>query len=266
MTTSRFPSKASGSWAAAIALAASLVAGAATAHAQDGGAGKAGEADFSFFTVWILGGGGVGFIFVLPIEVCSIVTVAAVIEHFVTLQRDRLVPPAVVVELETLLDEEQQAQALRLCDGSKNYVTAIVGAALARAKDGREAMLDAAAAATDEQNLKLQHKISWLPLFGSIGPLMGLFGTVVGMVMAFTQIAQSSGTPSPQDLAKGIFTALVTTVWGLLVAMPATFFSYVFKMRVQRLSFELSGVALEIVGGLKPAAASGARPAAQQVS
>jgi biopolymer transport protein ExbB len=255
MRTIRFPSAVSWSWAAAIVTALQLALGATAALAQDAGAGKAGEADFSFFTVWILGGGGIGFIFVLPIEVCSIATLAAVIEHFVTLQRDRLVPPEVVVELETLLDEGQHEQALRLCDAAKNYITAIVGAALARAKDGREAMLDAAAAATDEQNLKLQHKISWLPLFGSIGPLMGLFGTVVGMVMAFTQIAQSAGTPSPQDLAKGIFTALVTTVWGLLVAMPATFFSYVFKMRVQRLSFELSGVALEIVEGLKPAAA-----------
>jgi biopolymer transport protein ExbB len=94
----------------------------------------------------------------------------------------------------------------------------------------------------------------WLPLLGNIGPLMGLFGTVTGMVMAFTQIAMSTGTPSPQDLALGIFTALVTTVWGLLVAMPATFFAFIFKVRVQKLTFELSGLAAEIVERFKPVA------------
>jgi biopolymer transport protein ExbB len=88
---------------------------------------------------------------------------------------------------------------------------------------------------------------------------MGLFGTVTGMVMAFTQIAMSTGSPSPQELAAGIFTALVTTVWGLLVALPAVFFSFIFKVRVQRLSFELSGVALEIVERFKPVAEGGAQ-------
>ena len=219
----------------------------------------AADVSFDFFTVWILGGGGIGFLFVLPIEVASIATVAFIIEHFVSIQRDKLVPPEIVVELETLLDEEQYEEAMNLCEATKNYITNIVGAAIAKVGDGYEAMVGAAEGATDEQNLKLQHKISWLPLLGAIGPLMGLFGTVTGMVMAFTQIAMSTGTPSPQDLAKGIFTALVTTVWGLLVAMPATFFAFLFKVRVQKLTFELSGLAMEIVERFKPVAEGGAQ-------
>jgi len=226
----------------------------AVAMAQEGEAARTSNQDFSFFTIWILGGGGIGFIFLLPIEVASIATVAFIIEHFVSIQRDKLVPPEIVVELETLLDEEQYEEAINLCEATKNYITQVVGAAIARVGDGFEAMQDAAAGAVDEQNLKLQHKITWLPLLGNIGPLMGLFGTVTGMVMAFTQIASSTGTPSPQELAQGIFTALVTTVWGLLVAMPATFFAFIFKVRVQRLSFELSGVAMEIVDRFKPVA------------
>lgn len=230
------------------------------AMAQEGEAPKAGsDASFDFFTVWILGGGGVGIIFVLPIEVASIAVFALIIEHYVTIQRDKLVPPEIVVELETLLDEEQYEEAMNLCEATKNYITNIVGAAISKVGDGYEAMVGAAEGATDEQNLKLQQKISWLPLLSAIGPLMGLFGTVTGMVSAFTVIAMSSGTPSPQDLAKGIFTALVTTVWGLLVAMPATFFAFIFKMKVQKLSFELSGVAMEIVERFKPVAEGGAQ-------
>lgn len=259
MRSFKVPSLRSWVWSA-LAVAGFNLAVAAVAFAQEEGGGSgASRANFSFFSVWILGGGGVGFIFLLPIEIASIATIAFVIEHFVTIQRDKLVPPEVVVELETLLDEEQYEEAMNLCEASKNYITNIVGAAIARVGEGYDAMVAAAEAATDEQNLKLQHKISWLPLLGNIGPLMGLFGTVTGMVMAFTQIAMSTGTPSPQDLAQGIFTALVTTVWGLIVAMPATFFGYLFKVKVQRLSFELSGVAMEIVERFKPVAEGGAQ-------
>jgi biopolymer transport protein ExbB len=252
-------SKRSWLWSALAVLGLNLaVAGVALAQ-EEGGARAASETSFDFFTVWILGGGGIGFLFVLPIEVASIATFAFIIEHYVTIQRDKLVPPEIVVELETLLDEEQYEEAINLCEATKNYITSIVGAAIAKVGDGFQSMSDSAMNATDEQNLKLQHKLMWLPLLGNIGPLMGLFGTVTGMVMAFTQIAMSTGTPSPQDLAKGIFTALVTTVWGLLVAMPATFFAFLFKVRVQKLTFELSGVAMEIVERFKPVAEGGAQ-------
>ena len=257
MRPSRIPSFRSWGWAVfAVLLVNFALCGAALA-AQDEGGGSRRGGSFDFFTVWILGGGGIGFIFVLPIQLMSIASVAAVIEHFVTVQRDKLVPPEIVVELETLLDEEQYEEAINLCEATKNYITNIVGAAIARVGEGYDAMISAAESATDEQNLKLQHKISWLGLFGNVGPLMGLFGTVVGMVMAFTQIAQSSGSPSPQELAAGIFTALVTTVWGLLVAIPSTAFFFIFRVKVQRLSFELSGVAMEIVERFRPVAEGG---------
>ncbi|MBI4563673.1 MAG: MotA/TolQ/ExbB proton channel family protein [Planctomycetes bacterium] len=245
-----------------IKVAASILAilglhliGAAVAFAQEGVGGQAGpSAQTDFFTVWILAGGGVGVIFVLPIEIVSIATVAAVIEHFVTIQRDKLVPPEVIVELESLLDEEQYEEAINLCEASKNYLTNIIGAAIARVGEGYEAMKTAAEGATDEENVKLIHKISWLALFGNLGPMMGLFGTVTGMVMAFKSIAESSGSPSPQELAGGIFTALVTTVWGLMVAIPALTFFFIFKVKIQRLTFELSAVAMEVVERFKPVA------------
>lgn len=256
MTQFKAPSRRSWLWSGLAVLAANLSL-ATLAFAQEGGGGGGG--DFSFFTVWIMGGGGIGFLFLIPIEIASIATFAFTIEHFVNINRDKLVPPELVVELETLLDEEQYEEAMNLCEASKNYLTSIVGAAIAKVGEGYEAMVDAAGGATDEQNLKLQHKITWLPLLGNVGPLMGLFGTVTGMVMAFTQIAMSTGSPSPQELAMGIFTALVTTVWGLLVAIPATFFTFIFKIRVQKLSFELSAVAMDIVDRFKPVAEGGAQ-------
>ncbi len=90
---------------AALAAAGIHLAVSGAAMAQGGGAPAVSDRDFGFFRVWILGGGGLGFIFVLPIQVAAIATVSFTIEHFVNIQRDKLVPPEIVVELETLLDE-----------------------------------------------------------------------------------------------------------------------------------------------------------------
>ncbi|MBI2898925.1 MAG: MotA/TolQ/ExbB proton channel family protein [Planctomycetes bacterium] len=250
----RFPGTKSWAWAVLVVLILNVaLCGVLMAQDAGGGEQKQTEKKYTFFDVWILGGGTFfGFLLLAPIELLSIATVAATIEHFVTIQRDKLVPPEVVVELETLLDEEQYEEALNLCESSKNYITNIVGAAIARVGEGYEPMVTAAEGATEEENLKLGQKISWLSLFGNLGPMMGLFGTVVGMVMTFQTIAESTGSPSPADLAGGIFSALVTTVWGLMVAMPALAFFFVFKMKVQRLTFELSGVAMEIIERFKP--------------
>lgn len=211
------------------------------------------SADFDFFRVFFLGGGGVGFALLLPIQILSIVALARIVDHFVRLKRDALVPPAVVGELETLLDEEQYEEALRHCEANRNYVTAVVGASLSRLGEGYPAIREAAAVATDEENVKLLHRISWLSLFGSLGPMLGLFGTVVGMVLAFTDLGRTDVTPSPQNLARGIYTALITTAWGLFAALVSLGFFFYFKLRIQRLSFELSAMAQDIVDRFKPA-------------
>lgn len=252
-----FPRKKAWAWAIlAVLLVNVMVCG--VVMAQDSGGEQKEKQTFGFFEVWILGGGGaLGFILLAPIELLSIATVAAIIEHFVSIQRDKLVPPEVIVELETLLDEEQYEEAINLCEASKNYITNIAGAAIARVGEGYEAMQNAAQGATEEENLKLIQKISWLSLFGNLGPMLGLFGTVVGMVITFQVIAESTGSPSPAELAGGIFSALVTTVWGLMVSMPALGFFFVFKMKVQKLTFELSSVAMEIVDRFKPVSGGG---------
>ena len=186
-----------------------------------------------FFEVYILGGGMPGILFLLPIELLSIATLAAIIEHDMSIQRDQL----------TRTDADGRYHLEQLTSGLWHVEDRLIE------PEGR-----VFAMATEEENLKLNHKIQWLNLFGNVSPMMGLLGTVVGMVTAFSAIAASADTPPPNELAGGIFTALVTTVWGLLVAIPALTFYFIFRLKVQRLCFELSGVAMEFVERLKPVA------------
>lgn len=237
-------------WMAALAVIV-LVGSAGWAIAQDAPAEEKKESK-SLFTIYVLEGGNFNFLIIA----LSIVTVALIIENFMTLQRDKMVPPDIIVELEQLLDEEQYEEALSLCESQRNYLTNTLGAALTRAADGQEAMVSAMESACSEEDMKMAHKISWLSLCGNMGPMMGLYGTVMGMVDAFTVIATSSSQPTPAEMAGGIYTALVTTVWGLMVAMPALAAYFLLKNKIQKLSFELASVSAELVDRCKPGGAA----------
>ena len=203
----------------------------------------------------IQAGGMVGHFIILT----NVAGVAVVIDLFVNLKRDKLAPPEIVVELETLLDEEQFEEAVALCEGAKSYITSVVGAAMARIGEGEQTMMDAMGNALDEQNMKMNQKVAWLSLLGNIGPLLGLFGTVTGMVSAF-QVIEQTKNPSPADLARGIYEALITTVEGLLVAIPMVSFFFFFRNKAAMLAFDLGNISEELVSKLKPvAAASGGK-------
>lgn len=238
-----------------VLVAAAMAVLCGEAFAQDAKPPQQDGGGMNFFTIFFLSGGGaLGILTTLPIVGCSIASIALIIQFCVQIQRDKIAPPEVIVQIEELIEQEQYDEALNICDATKNYVTSIVGAALLKVEYGYESMVEAAATAAEEENMKLQHKIGWLLLLGNVAPMMGLFGTVVGMVSAFTEIAMSPESPSPQQLAGGIFTALITTVWGLLVAIPSLTAYFLFKNKVQRITAELLAVSSEIIERFRPVA------------
>jgi biopolymer transport protein ExbB len=201
----------------------------------------------------IAAGGLVGYLIII----LSIAGVAIAIECFVKIKRDKLCPPHIVVEIERLIEEGQYDEAVALCEGTRCYLTNVVGAAVARSVEGPDAMTAGMEEALDLENLKLMHKISYLSLLGNLGPMLGLTGTVTGMIGAFTVIERLA-TPSPAQLARGIYEALVTTAEGLFLAIPILTCYFILKNVVQKLSLELGGVCGELVDRLKVMAEGGA--------
>jgi biopolymer transport protein ExbB len=120
-------------------------------------------------------------------------------------------------------------------------------------------MKEIAAENLQEQGLKLLRKAELCNLMGNISPMVGLFGTVYGMIEAFNQMGVSQGQPKAGDLAYGISVALVSTYWGLMVAIPSLFFSGMFKVKIEGLIAETAievEALLEQLSELKPAVAS----------
>jgi biopolymer transport protein ExbB len=225
-----------------------LAAGAAFAQdaaAADGLARPEGRP----FIELILAGGYIGFVIIL----CSIAGMAIAIENAVTLKREKLCPPRLVSELEALLDAGRYDEAAALCGEARCSITNVVGAAAERAAEGYDAMVDGMQAALDRENVRAMQRISTLSLLGGIGPMLGLTGTVLGMIRSFTVI-ESVPTPSPALLAKGIYEALVTTAMGLFLAIPVLAVYFVLRNRLQILAMDLNETAGRLVERFKPAA------------
>lgn len=146
----------------------------------------------------------------------------------------------------------------------------LVAGVLAERDRGRGAMLRAAEQLAEEFVLSRLRGIEPLAVVGNVAPMIGLFGTVYGMILAFGEIVASGGTPDPVGLAAGIGTALTTTFWGLVVAIPALAGHALLRNRIEGLGLELARRTEELAGRVadeapaRPAGApTPARPARQ---
>ena len=187
----------------------------------------------------IIDGGVVGLFIVL----LSVVSVGFIIEHFMTIRKATLMPDVVADDLEELIVQGQVDQAIEYCNDPANHslFSTVVLAGLERYKGSEFGFAEYKAAveeAGEDQTGSLYRKTEVLGLIGSIAPMLGLTGTVLGMIKAFNTIAATDGAAKPAELAGGIGQALVTTLMGLVVAIPTMVaFSY-FRNKIDSLIAE----------------------------
>jgi biopolymer transport protein ExbB len=169
----------------------------------------------------IIDGGIVGLLIIL----LSMVSLGFIVEHFMTIRKSTLMPEAVIEELDELIGQGQIDQAIEACQvhESQSLVSQVILAGLERYKGSEFGFAEYKAAceeAGEDQTGRLYRKTEVLGLIGSIAPMLGLTGTVLGMIRAFNMIAIKGGMAKPEELAGGIGQALVTTLLGLVVAIP----------------------------------------------
>jgi biopolymer transport protein ExbB len=193
-------------------------------------------------------GGIVGFLIIL----LSIVALGLVIDYSITIRRSKIVPPKDIAVLKKLI-QDRKFQELKSLDQEKaSFFSQVVTAGLKEVDAGYETMIKAMEDTSEALSAGIARKIEHLNVIGNISPMMGLLGTVIGMLRCFNEIAQVTGAIEPKQLAGGIFEALVTTCMGLIVAIPALYFFAIFKNRVDEFTGEASLAAEELVSPLKP--------------
>lgn len=171
-------------------------------------------------------GDPVGIGVVILILILSLVSVYFIVEHALTINRRKLLPVSLCERLEQHIARGEIHNALHLCQQPENYslVSEVVAAGLQRFQSSEFGFAEYRSAveeAGEDFTGRLYRKTEVLNVIGSIAPMLGLLGTVIGMIDAFNTIAAREGMARPEELASAIGQALITTLLGLFVAIPS---------------------------------------------
>jgi biopolymer transport protein ExbB len=185
----------------------------------------------------------------LPIILCSVIAIAIVIERFWTLNPARIAPRNLLAEVwQKIKANQMDAQQLRELKLS-SPLGQILAAGLVNARGGRAVMTESIEQAASHVVHELERYLNPLGTIAAITPLLGLLGTVFGMIRVFTDI-MLQGTGNANALAGGISEALITTAAGLCVAIPSLMFYRFFVRRVDSLVVELERESIKLVDAL----------------
>ena len=181
-----------------------------------------------------------------PLLVCSIVAVSVVIERIIVLLLNRSNYDQFSSELESKLTRTDLSSAREWLQTLSNPLGHVADCHLQHAELTPETREEIVNREASEQIARLETRINWLSIIGTLAPMIGLLGTVIGLVEAFYQIEQQGGQVQPGDLASGIWTALLTTVFGLVVALPTLAAYHFLDNQIAALTLRMTWVSSRI--------------------
>jgi len=164
----------------------------------------------------------------------SVTMVTFVIQNIITLRKEKMAPEALIDSLHNEIAAGNYQGAWETCDANNNYVANVLKGALERIGRGRQAVEDTVAEYSLREATALRTRNSFLSVIGVVSPMIGLLGTVIGMMKAFAVLG-ASGIGDPRGLATSIGEVLMATASGLFIAIPAFIAYYIFRNRSQQL-------------------------------
>ena len=173
-----------------------------------------------------------------PILGCSVFALAVIVERLIVLAGTRIPPAAQIARLLDAVRDGDRSTAIALAREAKTPVHRVL-LAIAEVRGGEDAREKAAGLAGDDVLRALNLRLPWLAILGSLVPLMGLLGTVVGMIRVFTRVAEAGDVSDITLLAGGIWEALLTTAFGLSVAIPILLAYHLLLGKVDRVAFAM---------------------------
>ncbi len=228
---------------------------AAAALAQDDGPRSVSLAE-AFFLQRNGRTGGIelfGTLIIWVLIAASAASIALLVMRFKESKRENFLAPAARDECENLLREGDLDRAARRASQSDSDLGAMLSASIPELGESHEAALRALDVAADSASSARLRRIEPLNIIGGVAPMLGLFGTVYGMILAFREIVAAGGTPDPVGLAAGIGTALTTTFWGLIVAIPALIGFGVLRNTIDSHTADAEKAAEDVLSSYTPA-------------
>lgn len=226
-----------------ILLAATLIlgqfSGEARAQAGNGNANApaAGQAPTESFLQWMIRASGpIG----LVILVMSFYLVTLIAWMAFECRKSIAVPADLVRDLTGQLAAKQYTEAFARLSGDESFLARVLSAGVRKLPSGLANAQRSMEMANDDVTMALEHRTTYLATVGTLGPMIGLIGTVYGMILSFQVMATAGASPQASQLAGGISTALFATLEGIAISIPAIYFHALFRNRIARLSLEVA--------------------------
>ena len=200
-------------------------------------------------------GGAVGYLIVL----LSLVMVALIADHLMNIRRSTVMPPGLAEEVHRCLAERKIEEAKAKCEEHPGFLSRLLKSGLDETGVGYNIVEKAMEDAAVEQSARLFRRIEYLSVIGTIAPMLGLMGTVWGMIQAFLEFEQKAN-PQVSELAPGIYRALITTLLGLMVAVPSLSAFAIFRNRIDELGAEATLLAEHVFADYRRALQSRRKP------
>ena len=183
----------------------------------------------------------------------SVASVTIIMEHFWTIRRATMVPDAEIEATREMIENRKFKECIEYVRHRRSMFADVLTAGLRHGRHGFDAMQQAAEERASAWSSRLFRKVEYLNIIGNLGPLMGLLGTVLGMIHAFAEMKAAHGAYKPEDLAYGISLALVNTFLGLAVAVVSLGFFGVCRNRVDAMTVSAHAVAVDLLEYFRPA-------------
>jgi biopolymer transport protein ExbB len=208
------------------------------------------ESAAGFFSV--VGGSGIlGIILWVAIFGCSMAGVALIVDSFITIQQKKLAPERLAEKVREAMEQGDLMKAVGHCEDEPGPLASILQAGFANVEEGFEAVEEAIGVTADLESEKLMQRVNYLNVVGNLSPMLGLLGTVQGMIAAFATLGTASGAAKQAMLALDISQALYTTAAGLCVAIPAVAFYFFFRNRSTNIILGMEAMTMDLIKVLR---------------
>jgi biopolymer transport protein ExbB len=249
------PAAAGGGAAAVASAPAPAPAAAAGAleldKAEAEGAKKGGHGGGGFLAI-VLNAGWFGMVIWLMLIACSVVSVALIVDSFINIKDAKIMPPDLISNVRTAMEQGDLLKAIQHCDTTPGQLANILKAGFAQVEEGYEVVQDAVSVAADLETEKLLSRVTYLSVIANTTPMLGLIGTVQGMIFAFLTLGtMEAGAAQSAMLAVNISHGLWATAIGLGTAVPATIFFYYFKNRCMSSILRMEALTLDMIKSLR---------------
>ncbi|MDF7808408.1 MotA/TolQ/ExbB proton channel family protein [Pontiellaceae bacterium B12219] len=214
-------------------------------------AAEAAPEEVSGFLDVVKGGGAFGMALWLGLAGLSLAAGALIVDSVLNIRTSKIIPKTLVSLVREAIEDGSVKKAAQRCKDVPGPYSNILLAGFENVEDGFDSAQEAIGIAADMESEKMLQRVNYLNVVGNLAPMLGLLGTVQGMILAFATLGTTSGAAKNALLAINISQALYTTAAGLVIAVPAIGSYFFFRNRAAKVILTMEGLTMEVMKGLK---------------